>query len=48
VLPDSTVGEGAIAGAQSLVHKNVEPWSIVVGSPARKIGERPRLRLGQQ
>jgi galactoside O-acetyltransferase len=47
VLPDITVGEGAILGAGSLVNKDVEPWSIVVGSPARKIGERPKVSVGR-
>jgi acetyltransferase-like isoleucine patch superfamily enzyme len=37
------VGEGAVIGMGSVVNKDVEPWSIVVGVPARKIGERPRL-----
>jgi acetyltransferase-like isoleucine patch superfamily enzyme len=43
IMPDVTIGEGAIIGAGSFVNKNVEPWSINVGSPARKIGERPKL-----
>ena len=37
-------GEGAVIGAGSFVNKDCEPWGIYVGSPARKIGERPRLR----
>ena len=45
-LPNITIGEGAIVGANSLVNKDVEPWGIYVGSPAKKIGERPRLRRG--
>ena len=36
------IGEGAVIGAGSFVNKDVEPWGIYVGSPARKIGERPR------
>ena len=47
ILPNITIGEGAIIGANSLVNKNVDPWGIYVGSPAKKIGERPRLRLGK-
>ena len=43
LMPDITIGEGAIIGAHSFVNKNVEPWAIMVGSPAKKIGERPRL-----
>jgi acetyltransferase-like isoleucine patch superfamily enzyme len=42
VLPGLTIGEGAVTGAGSLVTKDLEPWGIFAGSPARKIGERPR------
>jgi dTDP-4-amino-4,6-dideoxy-D-glucose acyltransferase len=45
VLPNIVVGEGAILGAHSLVNKNCDPWGIYVGSPAKKVGERPRLRV---
>lgn len=44
ILPKVTIGEGAIIGANSLVNKDVEPWGIYVGSPARKINERPRIK----
>ena len=39
------VGEGAIIGSNSLVLKDVEPWSINVGSPCKKAGERPRVTV---
>ena len=42
VLPDVTIGEGAVVGAMSLVRRDVEPWSINVGIPCRKIGDRPK------
>jgi acetyltransferase-like isoleucine patch superfamily enzyme len=42
VLPGVTIGEGAVVGAGSIVTKNVEPYTIVAGNPARKIGERER------
>jgi acetyltransferase-like isoleucine patch superfamily enzyme len=42
VIMPVTIGEGAVIGAGSFVNKDVEPWGIYVGSPARKIGERPR------
>ena len=42
VLPNVTVGEGAVVGANSLVVRDLEPWGIYVGSPARKIGERQK------
>ena len=41
------IGEGAIVGANSLVNKDLEPWGVYVGTPARKIGERPRIALDQ-
>jgi len=43
LMPNITVGEGAIIGAGSFVNKDVERWGIYVGSPARKIGKRPKL-----
>lgn len=46
LMPDITVGEGAILGAGSFVNKDCEPWGIYAGSPARKIGERPRPNGG--
>lgn len=40
VMPGVIVGEGAVIAAGSIVTKDVEPWSIVAGVPAKKIGER--------
>lgn len=37
-----TVGEGAIVGACSVVTKDVAPYTIVAGSPARVIGSSSR------
>jgi galactoside O-acetyltransferase len=45
LMPNITVGEGAIIGAGSFVNKDAEPWGIYVGSPARKIGERPKVKV---
>jgi acetyltransferase-like isoleucine patch superfamily enzyme len=42
VLPAVTIGEGAVIGALSLVLKDVEPWSINVGIPCKKIGIRKK------
>ncbi|HEX4625181.1 MAG TPA: hypothetical protein VH231_12045 [Solirubrobacteraceae bacterium] len=41
VLPGARVGEGAVVGAGAVVRGVVEPWTIVVGNPARKVGDRP-------
>lgn len=30
-----TVGEGAVVGATSSVYKNVDPWNVVGGNPAK-------------
>lgn len=38
--PGVTVGRGAVVGARTVVAKDVRAWSIVVGNPAREIGER--------
>jgi serine acetyltransferase len=35
-----SIGEGAVIGAGAVVTKNVGPYAIVAGNPARKIGER--------
>jgi len=42
ILPGVTIGEGAVVGAGSVVTRDVPPYVIVAGAPARKIGERPR------
>ena len=43
IIMPVTIGEGAVIGAGSFVNKDLEPWGIYVGSPAKKIGERPRI-----
>ena len=40
ILHGVTVGDGAIVGAGAVVTKNVAPFAIVSGVPARVIGER--------
>lgn len=40
IMPGVTLGEGAVAAAGSVVTKNVEPWTVVGGNPARIIKKR--------
>ena len=42
ILPGANIGEGAVVGAGSVVTRPVEPYTIVAGNPARKIGDRER------
>ncbi|MUK63053.1 antibiotic acetyltransferase [Aliivibrio fischeri] len=37
IMPGVTIGEGAIVAANSVVTKNVEPYSVVGGNPAKHI-----------
>lgn len=39
IFPNVTVGEGAIVGAGSVVKRDVPPFTVVAGSPAKKISE---------
>jgi len=40
ILPGVTLGDGTIVGAGAIVTADTEPYSIVGGVPARRIGER--------
>lgn len=35
-----TIGEGAVVGARAAVFKDVEPWTVVGGNPAKEIKKR--------
>jgi acetyltransferase-like isoleucine patch superfamily enzyme len=39
VLPGVTIGEGSVVGAKSVVTRNVPPFTVVAGNPARAIRE---------
>lgn len=40
VMPGVTIGEGAVVGAASVVTRDVEPWAVVAGNPAKTVGHR--------
>lgn len=40
ILPGVTIGEGSSVGALSLCTKDLEPWGMYAGSPARRLKER--------
>ncbi len=44
IMPSVHIGEGAVIGANSFVNKDVPAWKIVAGSPAKVIGERPKIQ----
>jgi len=40
VLSGVTIGHGAVVGTQAVVTKDIAPYAIVAGNPARQIGQR--------
>lgn len=44
LLPGVIIGHDSLIGANSTVNKNVDPYSLIVGSPARKIKDVRELR----
>jgi galactoside O-acetyltransferase len=42
IMPGVTLAEGSILGANSLLTKDTEPWTIYVGSPAKPIKMREK------
>lgn len=45
ILPGVVIGEGCAVGANSLVNKSAESFTIVAGSPAKEIGTRKNKLL---
>jgi acetyltransferase-like isoleucine patch superfamily enzyme len=39
ILKGVTIGRGAIVGACSVITQDVPPFAVVVGNPARKVGD---------
>jgi acetyltransferase-like isoleucine patch superfamily enzyme len=42
ILGGVKIGQGSIVSARSVVAKDVDPYTIVGGVPAKKIGEVPK------
>ena len=42
VLPGVVIGEGAVCASGAVVTKDVPPYTVVAGVPAKPVGERPR------
>lgn len=42
-----TIGEGAVVGARAAVFKDVEPWTVVGGNPAKFIKKRELKEIDQ-
>lgn len=40
ILPGVTIGEGAVVAAGAVVTKDVEPWTVIGGNPAKFIKKR--------
>ncbi|MCL2925005.1 MAG: acyltransferase [Trichodesmium sp. MAG_R04] len=45
ILPEVTIGEGVAIGANSLIKRDCEPWTIYAGSPAKPIRPRPKEKI---
>jgi putative colanic acid biosynthesis acetyltransferase WcaF len=40
VGPNVTIGAGAVLAARAVVVRDVAPWQVVAGNPAKAVGER--------
>ena len=45
VHPGVKIGEGAAAGSMSLITKDVDPWWIYIGMPAKKFKKREKGKI---
>jgi maltose O-acetyltransferase len=48
ILPGVTIGEGAVVASGAVVTKDVDPWTMVGGVPAKFIKKRPIVKYTQQ
>jgi putative colanic acid biosynthesis acetyltransferase WcaF len=40
IMPNVSIGEGAVVGVRSTVFEDVEPWKIAIGTPCRVLRDR--------
>ena len=45
VMPNVTIGEGAVVSACSIVHHDLKPWGVYGGNPLVQIGCREKKRI---
>lgn len=45
VHPGVIIGEGAAIGSMSLITKNIAPWGVYIGIPAKQIKERVKGKI---
>jgi putative colanic acid biosynthesis acetyltransferase WcaF len=45
VGPGVNVGEGAVLGLASVASRDLDPWGVYVGAPARRVKERNRMAI---
>jgi acetyltransferase-like isoleucine patch superfamily enzyme len=45
ILPGVKIGEGAVVGACSMVNRDIPPWKVAVGAPAKPIKDRPKINV---
>jgi acetyltransferase-like isoleucine patch superfamily enzyme len=47
ISPGVTIGQGAVIGANSFVNKDIEPWTVYVGSPAKPLKTRKKDKIAE-
>jgi len=45
IMPGVTLGEGSVIGANAVVTRNTEPWTVYVGNPAKPVKTRPNKNI---
>jgi galactoside O-acetyltransferase len=45
IHPGVTIGEGSVVGSGAVVTKDLDPWGLYIGAPARRVRDRPREQV---